>query len=389
MAWTFLEKTTEYGTQSKQNTQRRKIVHLLFHHQELSIPALCQFLKLSVPTGTKLVKEFENQGILVEAGKRESSGGRRPVAYRLAPNMGYVVCIELVSHAFKLGIINLQRELVYEYESETFDLNDKNAALDFLKTIVPQIINSQNIPAEKILGVGIGIAGRVNHKKGISYSYLNLDQPLANYLQMEWGFPVFIDNDTRLLAWGENTFGLAQDKKNAICVNLSRGLAVSLISNGQLHNGHSGFAGEFGHIFAADNKRLCICGKKGCLETLVSGLALESAYAAQTGEQLPYKKILNQVERGQPQVIENLHQMGEQLGRALAGLIDLLNPELIVLSGGFVPVFETMRYSIIKGISLYSLPQLASDCEIKVSTLGDNAGIMGAYAMVFEQTLAP
>ncbi|WP_373551693.1 ROK family protein [Haliscomenobacter sp.] len=389
MAWTFLEKTAEYGTQSKQNTQKRKIIHLLFHHQELSIPELCQFLKLSVPTGTKLVEEFENQGMLVKAGKRESSGGRRPVAYRLGPNMGYVIGIELVSNAFKLGIVNLQRELVYEYESETFDISDKNAALDFLKHVIPQIIANQNIPPEKILGAGIGITGRVDHKKGISYSYLNLEQPLANYLQMEWGFPVFIDNDTHLLAWGENTFGLARDKKNAICVNLSRGLAVSLISNGQLHSGHSGFAGEFGHIFAADNKRLCVCGKKGCLETLVSGLALESAYVAQTGESLPYKKILSLVERGQPQVTETLHQMGEQLGRSLAVLIDLLNPELIVLSGGFVPVFETMRYSIIRGISLYSLPQLASDCEIKVSTLGDNAGVMGAYAMVFERVLAP
>jgi predicted NBD/HSP70 family sugar kinase len=389
MAWTFLEKTAEYGTQSKQNTQKRKIIHLLFHHQELSIPELCQFLKLSVPTGTKLVEAFENHGMLAKAGKRESSGGRRPVAYRLVSNMGYIIGIELVFNAFKLGIVNLQRELVYEYESETFDISDKNAALDFLKHIVPQIIANQNIPPEKILGAGIGITGRVDHKKGISYSYLNLEQPLANHLQMEWGFPVFIDNDTHLLAWGENSFGLARAKKNAICVNLSRGLAVSLISNGQLHNGHSGFAGEFGHIFAADNKRACACGKKGCLETLVSGLALESAYAAQTGEKLPYKKILNLVERGQPQITETLHQMGEQLGRSLAVLVDLLNPELIVLSGGFVPVFETMRYSIIRGISLYSLPQLASDCEIKVSTLGDNAGVMGAYAMVFEQVLAP
>lgn len=388
MAWTFLKKTAEYGTQSKQNTQKRKIIHLLFHHQELSIPELCQFLELSVPTGTKLVEEFEAQELLIKAGKRESSGGRRPVAYRLGSNMGYVIGIELVSNAFRLAVFNLQRELVHEHESETFDLSDKNAALDFLKNIVPQVLRSQNIPSEKILGVGIGITGRVNHKKGISYSYLHLEQPLAHYLQTEWGFPVFIDNDTHLLAWGENIFGLVQGKENAVCVNLGRGLAVSLVSNGKLHNGHSGFAGEFGHIFAADNKRSCACGKKGCLETLVSGLALEAAYTAQTGEKLPYKKILPLVERGSPQVNETLHQMGEQLGRSLAVLIDLLNPELIVLGGGFMPVLESMRYSIIRGISLYSLPQLASDCEIKVSTLGDNAGMMGAFAMVFENVLA-
>ncbi|HPH22093.1 MAG TPA: ROK family protein [Haliscomenobacter sp.] len=389
MAWRFLEKTAEYGTQSKQNTQKRKIIRLLFHHEELSIPELCQFLELSVPTGTKLVEDFEQQSMLVKSGKRESSGGRRPVTYTLNPNMGYVIGIELLLRSFKLNIVNLQREVVYEYESDAFDIADKDAAFRFLLNIVPEIVESRNIPQEKILGVGIGITGRVNHKKGISHSYLHFEHPLTEYLQAEWGVPVFIDNDTHLLAWGENSFGAAQNKENVICVNLNRGLAVSLISNGKLHSGHSGFAGEFGHIFAADNNRLCVCGIKGCLETIVSGLALEMAYTAQTGQVLPYKKILTLAGKGQFNSAEILSTMGEQLGRSLAVLIDLLNPELVVLGGGFIPVMESMRYAIIRGISMHSLPQLASDCEIKVSTLGDNAGMLGAFAMVFEQVLAP
>lgn len=389
MTWSFLEKTAEYGNQSKQNTQKRKIIRLLFHHQELTIPELCQFLELSVPTGTKWVEEFESQGMLVKYGKRESGGGRRPITYALSSNMGYVLGIELLLHSFKLSIVNLSREVVYEFETEEFDISDKKTAIEFLLQIVPDVIEKQQIPREKILGAGIGITGRVDPKKGISYSYLNFEYPLTDYLQSEWGFPVFIDNDTHLLAWGENTFGQALDKENVVCVNLSRGLAVSLISNGKLHNGHSGFAGEFGHIFAADNKRSCVCGKKGCLETIVSGLALEAEYASKTGKNLPYKKIL-ELAGSQPQQVQDLlHPMGEQLGRSLAVLIDLLNPELIVLGGGFMPVLESMRYSIIRGISMHSLPQLASDCEIKVSTLGENAGMMGAYAMVFEHLLAP
>lgn len=388
MAWNFLERTGEYGTQSKQNTHKRKIIHLLFHHRELSIPELCQYLELSVPTGTKLVEEFEMQGLLVKLGKRESSGGRRPMACSLNANMGYVIGVELLLGTLKLSIANLQRELVYTYESDAFDLTDKITALEVLEYLLPKIVAEQGIPPEKILGVGIGISGRVDHKKGISYSYLNLDQPLKNHLQAKWGLPVFIDNDTRLLAWGENTFGLARKRENTLCVNVSRGLAVSVISNGKLHNGHSGFAGEFGHIFAADNKRLCGCGKKGCLETLVSGAALELAYSSKTGEVLSYKKILKTFEHSQAPLNEILPQMGEQLGRSLAILIDLLNPELIILGGTFMPVLEPMRYSIIRGMSLYSLPQLASDCEIKVSTLGENAGIMGAFAMVLENVLA-
>ena len=150
MAWRFLEKTAEYGTQSKQNTQKRKIIRLLFHHKELSIPELCQFLELSVPTGTKLVEEFEELCMLIKAGKRESSGGRRPVTYALNPNMGYVIGIELLLRSFKLNIVNLQREVVYEYESDAFDIADKDAAFRFLLNIVPEIVESRNIPQEKI-----------------------------------------------------------------------------------------------------------------------------------------------------------------------------------------------------------------------------------------------
>ena len=94
-------------------------------------------------------------------------------------------------------------------------------------------------------------------------------------------------------------------------------------------------------------------------------------------------------QRGNTQVSAILHQMGEQLGRSLAVLIDLLNPELILLGGGFMPVYELMRYSIIRGISMHSLPQLASDCEIKISSLGENAGMLGAVALVFENVLTP
>ena len=104
--------------------------------------------------------------------------------------------------------------------------------------------------------------------------------------------PVFIENDTHLMALGENYYGLAKDLTNVISVNLSKGLAVSVISNGQLQTGHSGFAGEFGHIFAEYNNKLCVCGKTGCLETLVSGLALEASFFHKIGESFVYKKII-------------------------------------------------------------------------------------------------
>jgi len=387
MVWNFLERSVDFNKITRQNNQRRRIIKLLLQYQELSIPELCHFLELSIPTGTKLVEEFEYQSLLINAGKRESSGGRRPATYGLNPNIGYLFSIEILLNSLKINVLNLDRKSIFVYESNSFDIKNKKGSLDLLASLIPKIIKDLDLPFDKILGAGIGITGRVNAKKGISYSFLNLEIPLMEYLSNIWRIPVFIENDTHLMALGENYYGLAKDLTNVISVNLSKGLAVSVISNGQLQTGHSGFAGEFGHIFAENNNKLCVCGKTGCLETLVSGLAMEASFFQKTGESFDYKRIITHSTDYDFPLTDNLHAMGEQLGKSLAVLIDLLNPELIIVGGGFIPVLESMRFAINKGINLHSLPQLASDCEIKISTLGDSAPMFGAFALVTENLL--
>lgn len=388
MVWKFLKRSTDFHKNSRQNNQRRKIINLLLIHKELSIPEICQFLKLSIPTGTKLIDELEEKELLINSGKRESSGGRRPATFILNPEMGFVIAIEILLESIKVNVLNLEHQSIYAYESNDFNISDKQKSLDFLCNVVPFILQELKISQSKILGVGIGITGRVNAKKGISYTYLNLDTPLVDYLYESWGIPVFIENDTHLQALGENSFGLAKNLLNVICVNISKGLAISVISEGKLHVGHSGFAGEFGHIFADKNGRVCVCGKTGCLETIVSGLALELNYNRITQINLEYKKIISLIEKNEISMHEVIQNMGQQLGKSLAVLIDLLNPELIIIGGGFMPILESMRFSINKGINLHSLPQLSSDCEIKISKLGENAHVLGAFALVTNNLLS-
>jgi len=387
MVWDFLERSVAFNKITKQNDQRRRIIKLLLQNQELSIPELCHFLNLSIPTGTKLVDEFESQSLLINAGKRESSGGRRPATYVINPNIGFLFSIEILLNSLKINVLNLDRKSIFVYESNRFDIKNKKDSFELLAIIIPKIIKDLDLPFDKILGVGIGITGRVNAKKGISYSFLNLEIPLTVYLSNIWGIPVFIENDTHLIALAENHYGLAKDLKNVISVNLSKGLAVSIISNGLLQTGHSGFASEFGHIFAGNNNKICVCGKIGCLETLVSGLALETMFNVLTGKFIDYKEILSSTDLNDFPMSECIQKMGEQLGKSLAVLIDLLNPELIIIGGGFMPVLDSMRLAINKGINLHSLPQLAADCEIKISSLDENAAMYGAFALVTENLL--
>ena len=383
----FIEALDSTGIRINQNQQTKKILQFLLQEGGKTIPEIRDFSRLSLPTSTKLVAELLEQNILIESGKRESSGGRPPSLYSLNPEMGYIVGVELLLKSFRMSIINLNHEVIYEYETDSFDISNREESYQFLVTTVPNIIERRGISQDTILGVGIGITGRVDKRQGISHSYLNYEKPLVTLLSEQWNFPVFIDNDTHLMALGEQSFGLAKEEANVLYLNLSRGLGLGFISNGIIHNGKSGFSGEFGHIHFENNEKKCVCGKKGCLETVVSGIALENLYQEATKnkkELVRYKNILQLVRSGDPLASNLLSTMSEKLGQALSILVQVLNPSIIILGGRFAQVGEFMRYPMARGLSLYGLPQLVSDCEIKISTLGEKTTMLGAYAMVIE-----
>lgn len=385
---TYIETLTAGNGRGYQHIQTKKILQYLLQEGEKTIPEIKDFSGLSLPTTTKLINELVEQHILVESGKRESTGGRPPSLFCLDSSLGYIVGIELLISSFRFSIVNLNHELIYEYETDNFDINNRDEAFNFVARTVPDLISKKGIPDNKILGIGIGITGRVDGKKGISYSFLNFETPLAKLLSERWGYPVFIDNDTRLMALGEQNFGFAREKLNVIYVNLSRGLGIGFISNGHLHNGESGFAGEFGHIHFEDNEKLCVCGKKGCLETVVSGYALERQFrelsTSNESKKLKYREIIQLTHTNDNSARALLIEMGERLGQALSMLVQTLNPGLIILGGRFTDVGELLKYPVIKGLSLYGLPQLVADCEIKTSHLGDKTTMLGAYALVME-----
>ena len=328
------------------------------------------------------------QNLLIEGGKKESSGGRPASLYGLNPDMGFIIGIELLLNSFRMSIVNLVHEVIYEFESNDFDINNRDEAFKYIVNTLNNLIKENDIPKDKILGVGIGITGRVDGKKGVSYSYLHYDVPLPKMLSEQWNIPVFIENDTRLMTLGEKMFGFAREKQNVIYVNLSHGLGIGFISNGSLHNGESGFAGELGHIHFEDNDKLCVCGKKGCLQTVVSGFALEEQYRQghniDEKTKLNYKDILQLVYTGDRAVKSILIEMSERLGQGLSILVQTLNPGLIILGGRFAEIGELIKYPIIKGLSLYGLPQLVGDCEVKISALSDKSTMLGAYALVVE-----
>jgi predicted NBD/HSP70 family sugar kinase len=264
---------------------------------------------------------------------------------------------------------------------------------------IDQIILSSNISKDKILGIGIGMPGIVNVSKGINYSFFHSqDKSITQQIADATGLPVFIDNDSSLIALAELRFGSAQGKKNAMVINIGWGIGLGLILNGELFRGNNGFAGEFSHIPLFTNNKLCSCGKSGCLETETSLLTiiqkakeglnlgrltkLNSSFFEHIDQAI--ESIIEASQEGDRFAIELFSEAGYNIGRGVAILIHILNPEIIILSGRGSSAGKIWQAPIQHALNEHCIPRLYHGTTIEISTIGYKAELIGAAALVME-----
>lgn len=399
----FLKDIEEFNVQNRQFAQKRKIVSLLNKsEQPLTIPAICQKVKLSVPTGTKLINELFEDGVIVEAGKLETESGRRPLLYRVDPGYAYSIGVVILLKGISFSVFNLSMEKVFGCEKSSFVLENTPECLEEVILFFRESLGRSGISEKRILGMGIGITGRVNTHTGHSYNYFDFpEKPLAAYIGKHFSFPVYLDNDTRVSGLAEQVFGQARERKNAFVVNLSRGLGLVIISNGEIVEGEESFAGEFGHIQFGDSDRLCLCGKRGCLGTEVSGYALEQNFREKraagevsllsapsdngTNGNVQYGEILAAALGGDVLSISLVHQIGFRLGKALGSMINLLNPGVIIIGGTFSTAGEILADAIKAGMRHTALMLPLHSCGLIFSSLGSDGAVKGAGALVLRK----
>lgn len=378
---------------SKNALLKKKIITYYIYNGSSTITELSKELNLSIPTVTKIIGEMNEDGYINEYGKLETSGGRHPILYGLNPESGYFIGVNMNRFSLDIGMINFKGDLIFHKANIPYDLQNTTQAFDTLCDIVAEQIAGFNIDHDKILNICIDVSGRVNPESGYSYSIFNFsEQPLSEALTTRIGYPVCIDNDTRALTYGEYISGCVDGEKDIIFVNASWGLAIGIVIDGKIYSGKSGFAGEFGHIPAFDNEILCHCGKKGCLETEASGRALhrillERVAGGETsilsgkiadGEQITLDEIIDAINREDPLCIEILEEIGQKLGKQIASLINIFNPELVIIGGRLSLVDEYLTEPIKSAIRKYSLNLVNKDSLIAVSKLKDKAGVIGA-----------
>lgn len=379
---------------SPKNIQIKKdiITHFISAGND-TISELSKILDLSVPTITKFITELMEQGLIAEFGKVHTPGGRHPIVYGLNPTSAYFVGVDMTRHHLHIALMDFTGNIVEKQFGISYTYENTPESLDQLCDYIQNFIDRTGERKQKIFNINLNISGRVNPESGYSYSsfYFN-ERPISETLSNRLKYNVGIDNDTRAMAYGEYMKGIVDGEQNVIFVNISWGIGVGIIIDGKPYYGKSGFSGEFGHFPVFDNELLCHCGKKGCLETEASGLAIHRMVLERiaNGEstiltnivkdlnKLTLTDIIKATNMEDTLCIEIVEEVGNKLGRYISGLINIFNPELVVIGGQVAETDGFVMLPIKSAIRKYSLNLVNKDSEIVASKLTNKAGVIGA-----------
>jgi len=374
------------------------IIRQLYFENRLSCLDLSLALGKSVPVITKQVAELIQSGWLKEAGQAPSSGGRRPMLYAIQKTDSYIVAVAMTRMGVHISILDIQNRPVVETQYFDLDLTKNEKAVPVILEKISAVIEKSGIEREAILGVGVSMPGFIDVAKGVNYSYLEMagNIPLRDYLSEKLQLPVYLDNDSSVLALAELRFGAAKDRRDVMVINIGWGVGLGMIVDGKLFRGHSGFAGELSHIPISDNDKLCTCGKRGCLEVEATLLvATQQAIEQIRSRKIKTLKLSDNIyemserlmaaaENGNQDAIALFSEMGYKIGKALAILIHIQNPELIVLSGRGAAIGRLLLAPIQQALNKYCIPRLYENTKLKVSQLGKDNALIGAGALVME-----
>ncbi len=379
---------------------RTSICNNIMQNGSFTIPQISNDTGISITTIAKYVTGSLSSGLIIQLPSDESNKkGRRANVYGVNSDIHLFIGVEINNFELNIAMMDFIGNIKKKTRDNSFIFHNTYETLEHICTAVESFIKDaakEGVDTDKVMGITFNISGRVNTEKGTSASLFNFEEtketPLAKLLKDRFGKEVYLMNDTKAMTYAE-FINFNGRYKNMLYINDSWGLGLGIVINGELYYGKDGYSGEFGHNNEYDNNVLCHCGKKGCIETEVSGNAIirkiierikkgESSALSEVVEKNNYltpTDIIWAIEKEDSLTIDMVSQAGNELGRHIAGLLNIFNPEIIVIGGSLsrIPSVYFLK-QIEVTIYKYSLRLMSQNVPIVYSTLGPDAGIMGA-----------
>jgi len=382
----------------------RAILLSLLQEGPISRVELAEKLSLSNTTITNITSELLDQGIVIEervqAPEKRKRVGRPRRMLRLVPAARYAIGVHIGVGLFRVAITNLSAEIIYN-EIASFDLTTPpEEVIEDIVRLIESTIEASDIERERVIGVGVGASGLVNFDEGINVLAPRLgweNVPIQQLMETHLDLPVCVDNNVRTMALAEAIFGDGQGVGVLAFVYGRIGVGAGIVVNGQVFRGGGAGAGEIGHtIIIPQGGETCTCGNTGCLETLLSepvwirhaeNLAAShpdstlAAYLKQAGERSPIELIFSAATDGDELAQQFIEQRSRYLGIALANLVNVLNPELIILGGMFAQGSDLILPIAEAKMKQAAFAGLGENVELKTTSFGWRAGVIGAASL--------
>lgn len=390
------------NVERKKHLQKIKILQSLYFQGAKTNTDICEEFNISSPTSIRLLNQLIDEGWVKKDGQGKSAGGRKPDLYKLQERLFYVLGIQLERYSIRIAIFDNYNNKVAEFEETPFQIEKEASIVEHLYTTATAVIEKSRIDPEKLLGIGVSMPGLVSSEEGKNFTYFLKEEEsesLEAVLNRKFQKPVFILNDAKSACLAEATFGMAKNKKNVLVISMDWGIGLGIIVNGKVYQGSSGFAGEFGHIPLIEDGLLCNCGKRGCLETVASGMAVArlAKEGIKAGENSVLRKlsakelqniqpetIIEAANKGDQFAINILSKVGIPLGKGIAILIQLFNSEMVIIEGKFSEAKQFLTTPIQQSINTYCMPQLREKTQVTLSSLGEDSVLLGSVATVMD-----
>lgn len=370
---------------------KRGIVARIAAHGDSTIAALATELAISVPTAAKLVEELVEEGVAVDLGKVETTGGRRPNIYGLAGGAAYFAGVAIGEGRLELAIADLENQTVAKHSIENFALEDDPRTLETILAETEAFISGCAVARGKIFAAGVSLPGRVNTSQGESYGYFaDPAHPLGDVFAGRLGMEVSVENATRVKCYAQYVPLIAQNVRNMLYIDMGRELTVGIVTDGKLYYGKSGFAGEFGHAPFFDNNVICSCGRRGCLDTEVSGFAVgnrmrglirngENTVLRDKKDGIHIDDIVDAAVGGDTLSIELIEDAAAKTGRGIALLINVFDPDTIVIGGSFSRAGDYLMLPLRAAVNKHSANAISGQTAFRIA---DNIGAAEAAALM-------
>lgn len=374
------------------NLNRSIVLNLIRFASPLSRVEISRRTGLTKATVSAIVDLLIQEKYVTEIGLVSSgSVGRRPVSLCFNPDVGRVIGVDVGVDYYRVLVLNLSGTVVDSYEDTPVETDNAADVIRHISQMIKQAIK-EAVPSELgVIGVGIGIPGLIDAKKGTVLNAPNLhwqDIPLGSMLKAELGLPVIIDNEANAGAIGEQLFGAGQGISNMVFLSLGRGIGTGIILNGHLVRGEAGIAGEFGHMTIDLNGDQCSCGNRGCLEQYASERAVIEKYKQLTGESLPFVTIIKRMEKGDPAASQAIESAAYYLGVGISSLVNGLNPKLILVSSRYGAVNDSFIDMAVQTIQERSFINPYSPAQVRASAFGPLSCAIGAASLVLQTHFA-